>query len=293
MTRDAAAALPEIREAEATGEIAAIYAGLRAAIGIPLVNLIHRHLATLPGVLPWAWEAVRGCAPSPALEAGRARMAEAVREQGLGARLAAALSGRMAPGADAAREVRALVEAYNRGNATNLLLLTALRRHLAGEADGAPASGAPALRATAPAAAMRAPPGSVAPLPPIPRLDALPPAVAAEVRALAALHGVEAGGVVPSLYLHLALWPALLPPLRAALAPLFADGTVARARAAARAVAEATATELLPALGRPAAPFPEAHRAAALAVLETFTRQVIPAMAPIGLALHEALPRAG
>ncbi|MBX6375905.1 MAG: hypothetical protein IRZ13_16950 [Acetobacteraceae bacterium] len=272
------AALPEIREAEATGGIAEIYAGLRAAIGIPLVNLIYRHLATRPGVLPWVWGAIRGCASAPALEAGRARMAEAVHAQGLGARLAAALALD-----DPGREVRALVEAYNRGNAMNLLLLTTLRRHLAGEAGGGPvaAVAVPARQGPAPA-----------PLPPIPRLDALPPAVAAEVRALAALHGAEAGGVVPSLYLHLALWPAVLPPLRAALALLFADGTVARARDAACAVAEVTAAELLPALGRPPAPFPEAHRAATLAVLETFTRQIIPAMVPIGVALHEALPRA-
>jgi hypothetical protein len=174
------------------------------------------------------------------------------------------------------------VEAYNRGNATNLLLLTALRRHRAEQSEGGGVHSATAAPGpSAPAAAA---------LPPIPRLDDLPPATAAEVRALAALHGAEAGGVVPSLYLHLALWPTVLPPLRAALAPLFADGTVARAREAACAVAEQAATDLLPALGRPGAPFPPAHRAATLAALGTFTRQVIPAMASIGLALRAALP---
>ena len=63
-----AAALPELREAEAPLDIAAIYAALRRASGVPLVNLIHRHLATLPGVLPWVWQAIR-----PPLEDGPQR----------------------------------------------------------------------------------------------------------------------------------------------------------------------------------------------------------------------------
>jgi len=58
--------LAEIREDGAPPEIAALYAELRQATGVPLVNLIHRHLATLPGVLPWVWQAIR-----PPLEDGR------------------------------------------------------------------------------------------------------------------------------------------------------------------------------------------------------------------------------
>jgi len=48
--------VPAITEAGATGEIAAIFADIRHVLGVEVVNLIWRHLATLPGALPWAWE---------------------------------------------------------------------------------------------------------------------------------------------------------------------------------------------------------------------------------------------
>ena len=52
--------LPAVTEAEASGETAAIFADFRALLGVSMVNLIWRHLATIPGALPWAWAALRG-----------------------------------------------------------------------------------------------------------------------------------------------------------------------------------------------------------------------------------------
>src|SRR5215212_10266373 len=51
--------LPAIAEAEASGETAAVFADIRAVLGVGVVNLIWRHLATIPGALPWAWGALR------------------------------------------------------------------------------------------------------------------------------------------------------------------------------------------------------------------------------------------
>jgi len=51
--------VPAITEAGATGEIAAIFADIRLVLGIDVVNLIWRHLATIPGALPWAWATLR------------------------------------------------------------------------------------------------------------------------------------------------------------------------------------------------------------------------------------------
>ena len=48
-----------IRETEATGETARLFADIRNLLGVNVVNLIWRHLATLPDCLPWAWAAVR------------------------------------------------------------------------------------------------------------------------------------------------------------------------------------------------------------------------------------------
>ena len=58
--------VPAITEAAATGETAAIFADLRATLGVNVVNLIWRHIATFPGALPWAWASVK-----PAYVSGR------------------------------------------------------------------------------------------------------------------------------------------------------------------------------------------------------------------------------
>ncbi len=85
---------------------------------------------------------------------------------------------------------------------------------------------------TAAPAGPSAPVGAMLPVPPaLPRLNALPPELAAAVRALAARHGLSDPGIVPSLYLHLALWPQVLAALPALLAPLFAGDALAAARA--------------------------------------------------------------
>ena len=62
--------LAEINENDATGEIARIFAEIRHLWGVPYVSAIHRHLATRPGVLEWAWEAV-----APAFRDGRSQIA--------------------------------------------------------------------------------------------------------------------------------------------------------------------------------------------------------------------------
>ncbi len=178
------------------------------------------------------------------------------------------------PSLQAPPGVAALIETYNRGNLTNLALLTAVRLRAGGLAPGQ--AGAPA------------PIGAPLPAPPpLPRLDALPPALAEAARALAARHGLSDPSVMPSLYLHLAQWPALLAALPASLAPLFADGALARARDAAVAAAEHEAPSLIAALGAP--PAPPADLPRFLDTLAVFTREVIPGMVPVGLALRRAI----
>jgi hypothetical protein len=180
-------------------------------------------------------------------------------------------------GLDAAqlRTVRDLVAVYNRGNLTNLVLLTALRRHLAGE---------PAQPGTAPAS----PIGDMLPAPPpFPRLAELPPATADLVRALGARHDAAASGIIPSLWVHLAHWPALLAALPGWLGPLLEPGTLRTTRLAAVALAEREGDALRPHFAR----LGEApQREAVLAALTTFTTLLIPDMAPLGLALERTLP---
>ena len=48
-----------MREEEAPAEIARIFADIKRASGTPMVNLIFRHLAIIPGGLEWAWSCIR------------------------------------------------------------------------------------------------------------------------------------------------------------------------------------------------------------------------------------------
>jgi hypothetical protein len=250
--------LAELREADAPPAIAALYGKLRTASGVPLVNLIHRHLATLDGVLPWLWHSIR-----PALEDGSLA--------GARARLAAAIPLPPLEPIPADPTIAAVVEVYNRGNLTNLILLTALRRALA-EDPPLPAPPPPRLAAEA---MLPAPP-------PLPRLDALPAGTAALVTALAARHG---NGVVPSLYLHLAHWPDFLATLPDRAASLLDPTAIRAARATTLRLAETEADAIRPMLAIPG-PLPDPR---ALAPIEAFTRTVIPDMVPIGLGLRRLL----
>src|SRR5919107_6363699 len=72
------ALLPEIAERDAPPEIAAIYDEMRRFTRLPLVNLIYRHLATVPGALPWAWGLLRPAFADGSLDAAAGRIHAAV-----------------------------------------------------------------------------------------------------------------------------------------------------------------------------------------------------------------------
>ena len=59
MTNTSGDPVPAIAESEATGDIAELYSDIRATLGVPVVNLIWRHLATFPGALSWAWNSLK------------------------------------------------------------------------------------------------------------------------------------------------------------------------------------------------------------------------------------------
>ena len=45
----------EVAEAETTREVALVYEAIRRTYAVPYVSPLVRHLATYPGLLPWAW----------------------------------------------------------------------------------------------------------------------------------------------------------------------------------------------------------------------------------------------
>ncbi len=267
------ATFPQIHQQDAPPEIAAIYADIQAVSGVPTVNLIWRHFAALPGVLPWAWAAVSSLVGSTAIDAARRRIAAAIALPQV-APLRTSAWRAAGVGAEAIEDLTTVAEAYVRGNLTNIIALTALRRRL--ECPDQPPSRIPVSKAGARA---------LAPLRPLPRIDHLEAGLAARVRALAARHNGTGAGVIPSLYLELAHWPGVIEALPEWLSELYQPETLRAARAATCRLAETEAEVLLPRLG----PRPEGL-AAMQPALQRFTRLVIPDLIPVCIALRRLLP---
>src|SRR5216684_576049 len=56
-----------IREDEATETIATIFADIRETLNVEVVNLVWRHLATMPGALEWVWGILKPLYKGPAI----------------------------------------------------------------------------------------------------------------------------------------------------------------------------------------------------------------------------------
>lgn len=262
---------PQIYPCDASPEIAAIYADIRAISGVPMVNLIWRHFAALPEVIQWAWKGVRPLVGSQEMAAARTRLIGAVE---LPALRPLATEAWQAVGIDAATlpAFTAMMADYVRGNCTNIIALTALRLRLEGIDHAAPGLTPAPL------------PAPADPLPPLPRIEDLDTGLAAAIRALAKRHDGTDGGIIPSLYLALAPWPGVVDAFSEWLGALYVPEAMRAARESTCRAAEAEAVTMLPTLGPP-----PRDVSAMRPALERFTRSVIPDLIPVCIAVHQLL----
>ncbi len=220
--------VPAITEADASGATAEIFADIRAVLGVNVVNLIWRHLATIPGALPWAWGTLR-----PVYVDGAIAMAAAKLHDELDLpRLPIFPPQVLAAAGLSSEDITAIgniLAAYDRTNSMALIALSALRCRLH---DNSPASGA------VPGKGMPHEPRSVIPLPPLPDLADLPPSTAQLVLALNRLGTQSETPILASMYRHLAYWPSYLALGWVAVSQADADGRLGRAIADAIAKAE-------------------------------------------------------
>lgn len=212
-----------VAEAEASGAVAALFADIRAVYRVGVVNLVWRHLATIPGGLEWVWGVVR-----PAYVSGAVAQEVAAFRAGLALPEVPGLPAcvKQAAGLDAAAcdGVGAVLAGYHRTNAMALVALSAVLARLDGAAGGGVAAGAAVAEE-----------GEVV-LPKLPGMEALAPHVAELVGRLNRLGTAGAAApILASMYRHLSYWPGYLALAWAQLAPLEADGRLAAAIAAAQA----------------------------------------------------------
>lgn len=273
--------IEEVPEAQASAEITALYRDIKAVTGVGLVNLIYRHWATMPPALDWAWGALR-----PLYADGR--IANQARNLVDGLDLGATPQIPMEAfrvagvGDHAVGTAAEIVAAYNSGNSQNLIVMPALARFVAsGGAERPP----------------RAVDNSSAPprprdQPPIVPLADMSDETRAMIEVMSAPISPEDHPLVPSLYRHLAQWPALLAMAAAsALAPDRVATVEATARTAferADAAAEALAAEMAPPAG---CDTPDAETLAHIGDMAAqYARGPIATMTVLGSLLGPALP---
>ena len=271
--------LPEQPEAQASAAVQVIYAQIRRAAGVPMVALIFRHLATLPGAIQWAWSVI-----GPPLAQGQLqRWAWAMEDKlDLAPALPVSPQGLRHLGIteEAVGEMARLSLAYGRANPVNLLALRLIALRLQ---DGGNAA-APML---APSAAQLGasepwqPPAALGPLLPMIDLHKAPPELMALLQSLSQRgRAVPDAAFVPSYYRQLASRPPLL-----ALASLIVPPAFARIDAAAeqlRQQASVHAAEMARLWPAPAPCSPEL-RHPMLAAVEVFTERIPEMIAVVAL----------
>jgi hypothetical protein len=223
---------PAIAEASATGETADLFNDIRATVGVRVVNLVWRHLATLDGALPWAWRAVKPLYLGGIADQAVLRFRQTMTVPTLGS----------LTGAEPA-SVDAVLASYDHSNTVNLFALGALVAWLRGESarEGTPEQGP------------RLPAPDVA----LPKLESeadVSPETWQLVLRLNRFGDRPEPLILASMYRHLAHAPAFLKRLETALTPVQANGSLDRAIAANRNAARERARVLARAISadRPA-----------------------------------------
>jgi hypothetical protein len=271
--------LAELRERDATGEMAAIYAEVRRLWAVPYVSSLQRHLATRPGWLPWTWAALR-----PAFASGTAQAAAWRAAEGLAVPPLAPISRHALRvwGVDETgeRTIRSACASFVRVSPVNLVLSGLLRRLLNGDRP----LGHPRVTGE------WAPPPSVGPLPPLVDPTELPPAQQAVLASLGTT--VDGEPFVPGLYRMLATWPGFLAHIATILRPRLTDATTLAAGQKLLAAVDAEIPAVFAALpSLPTAPPmpPEGEFAPVRSALDTY-RKTSPEMVVCGRMIGEALP---
>lgn len=270
------AGFAELPEAEATGEIAGIYAEIRHFYGVPYVSSLQRHLATLPGVLEWGWAAVRPAFANGTLQDTARQAAASVDLPPLPRLSRAAIRLLGVRDADVSR-IHDICLSFETVAPLNMAMGATLRAFLTGATAGGKSRPRPVWEPPAP---LPAPPETLHP-------DAVDPDTRAVLMQLAAYMDKEP--FVPGLYRQLAHWPAYLAHAVTEIVPLLNDPDILAAGEGLRESIYMRSFDLVEQLPPPP-PIPaDAPVARILASIEAY-QVTSPQMICFGKLLREALP---
>jgi hypothetical protein len=237
--------LPELPERDATGRTKQIYEEMKHLGGVPMVALIFRHLATLPGALEWTWDAI-----GPAWRAGRLQQAawKIAREVPLKplARIRPPVLVALGIDEEARQGIRHVVTAYDRANPENMLSILCLLRLLNGS------QGAGSIQVSTP----WTPPTAPGLLPPMIDVATMPAEISALFDLLATPGQTEGPRVVQSLYRHFGHMPGFLALVVTLVRHRLDDGSIEREANQIHSRMSREADDIVSSLSAPAAPHP-------------------------------------
>ena len=223
-------AIHTVSENDATPEIALIFADIKQTLGVPFVNLIWRHLATIPGGLEMTWSLAKPLYGSQILNAS----ARTLRAQ-------TTLVDRMAPWPDAVRtslglsaqdksEIVLLLEDYGHANSRALLVLSYLHASLSVESlsgnKGAHKGSLTSALIDPLAHVEKNKKVLIKPARPLPATTDLSANVLALIKILNAFGEPTPSPAEPSLYRHLSYWPSFLAAFWLAVEPMEREGVL-------------------------------------------------------------------
>ena len=281
-TENAADPVPAVTEADAPAATAAIFADIRKTLHVDVVNLVWRHLATMPGALEWVWQTIKPLYLGPALEP-----ADTLRS-GLKLPHVPPLSVDALSSAGIDRDslisIHAILNSYHHTNALALTCFSAFLVRL--QAPGRFSSITPAAETHYPdqIAAFLANPT----LPRLPSSTEMPVPVGRLVFELNSFGEDSDPALVASMYRHLSYWPSYLALIRTLLAPLHENGQLTRLVATTRQEGELQGCELaasLPTLSPPADTRP------VFEAIRRFVDHPIARMTGICALIRQATPR--
>ena len=188
-----------VTEQNAEGQVAEIYQDIRATLGVPVVNLIWRHLATFPGALEWSWASVKPLYEENIIHAEASELRRKISvpvDVGLSP-LHLKASGLTE---DDIYSIKIVLDSYHKSNAMNLISLSSLLAKLNGKSSNS-ANYIDLLDSVETK-------GVDGRMPELIPLLSMPESIRNLVMDINKIGGREQ--ILPSMYRHLANWPQFL-----------------------------------------------------------------------------------
>ena len=215
--------MPAITEKEAKGSVAILYRDIRLTLGVPVVNLIWRHLATIPGALEWCWASLKPVYESNAVVSEASFVRSSVFSNCDEKFPSFCLRAVGLSGTDV-NSIQFVLNSYHRSNALNLVALSSLLAKL--KDSGQLNSRGKLCDPTVDYDLIISGSPVVGRMPPLIPVQDMSPDVLELVQSINRIGKRDT--ILPSMYRHLANWPSFLALVYLVLLDLEKNGTLDR-----------------------------------------------------------------